>query len=192
MSSQRRRRPVTSIDEEENGTRHSSASQRRSQAISLNSFSTKKGHDRAIAEFKKRKETKFRTNATLLREYSKAMKSEGYDVGRGGSRKRDRDAKEDKHDNQTQEAAPNERKKRHKSDPLKAARLKAQHLKDAQLEAQNQKKQRRYDEEKKVQNRKKRAKKMMARTSKGQPLMKSVIGDLLGKIRSEVDVEKES
>jgi hypothetical protein len=194
MPSHHRRRPAADMEEEEDTRpRRSSESQRRSQAISLNSFSTKRGHDRAIAEFKKRKETKFLKNATLLREYSKAMKSEGYDVGRGASRKRDRDGASDDKDftgsKKQPQTEPNECKKRHKSDPLKAAREKAQHLKNTQLEMQNQKQQRQRDEERKTQNRKKRARKMMERTRKGQPLMKNVIGDLLGKIKSEVGAD---
>lgn len=198
MPSHHRRRPAADMEMEDEDTspRRSSESQRRSQAISLNSFSTKRGHDRAIAEFKKRKETKFLKNATLLREYSRAMKSEGYDVGRGASRKRDREGAssndKDLNGNKQQpqtDAEPNERKKRHKSDPLKAAREKAQNLKNTQLEIQNQKQQRQHDEEKKVQNRKKRARKMKERTRKGQPLMKNVIGDLLEKIKSEVGAD---
>jgi hypothetical protein len=193
-----RRRPANTSEEHDDARKPSThhTQQRRSQAISLNAFSTKRGHDRAIAEFKKRKETKFRKNATLLREYSKAMKSEGYDVGRGASRKRDRDGgvadrDDDEPRNKPHEAdiESNKRQKRHKSDPLKAAREKAQQLKNTQLELENQKKQRQHNEEKKVQNRKKRARKMMERTRKGQPLMKNVIGDLLGKIKSEVDAE---
>lgn len=193
MSSHRSRRSANGAEEDDN-TRQFSIKQRRSQAISLNSFSTKRGHDRAIEEFKKRKETKFRKNATLLREYSKAMKSEGYDVGRGASRKRNFDgvaAEQDKKSHQASDAEKNsnERKKRHKSDPLKVARQKAQYLKEEKVKSQNQKEQQMLEEEKKVQNRKKRARKMMERTRKGQPLMKNVIGDLLGKIRSDCEAE---
>eukprot|EP00956_Cyclotella_meneghiniana_P027760 scaffold63078_cov66-Cyclotella_meneghiniana.AAC.2 len=192
MSSHRSRRPANSAGDDDD-TRQSSIKQRRSQAISLNSFSTKRGHDRAIEEFKKRKETRFRKNATLLREYSKAMKSEGYDVGRGASRKRNFDGAAAEQDSSHQasgvEKNSHERKKRHKSDPLKAARQKAQYLKEAKIEIRNEKEQRKLEEEKKVQNRKKRAKKMMERTRKGQPLMKNIIGDLLGKIRSDCEAD---
>jgi hypothetical protein len=48
-------------------------------------FSTKKGHDCALREYKKRKETKFLMNAMLLRGYQRAMKREGYDTGRSAS-----------------------------------------------------------------------------------------------------------
>jgi hypothetical protein len=45
----------------------SQTKRRRQVAISLASFSTKKGHNCALQEYKKRKETKFLTNVTLLR-----------------------------------------------------------------------------------------------------------------------------
>lgn len=169
----------------------SAAKMRRSKAISLHSFSTKRGHDRAIEEFKKRKETKFLKNAALLREYSKAMKSEGYDAGKGASRKRNRDdgagdgQKKEAQSTSLQESC----KKRHKSDPLHAARKKAQHLKETQIEIHSKNKQRQQSEEQKMQHRKQRAKQMMKRTKKGQPLMKNVIGDLLEKIKGEVGDE---
>ena len=51
----------------------------------------------------------------------------------------------------------------------------------------NQKQQKQESEVKKQQHRKVRAKKMMQRTKRGQPLMKNIIGDLLGKIKSDVD-----
>mmetsp|Transcript_17101 Transcript_17101/g.37124 ORF Transcript_17101/g.37124 Transcript_17101/m.37124 type:complete len:148 (+) Transcript_17101:277-720(+) len=66
----------------------SQTKRRKQAAISLASFSSKKGHDRAIQEYKKRKEEKFQKNAVLLREYQRAMKAEGYVGGRGASRKR--------------------------------------------------------------------------------------------------------
>eukprot|EP00588_Corethron_pennatum_P011787 CAMPEP_0194265264 /NCGR_PEP_ID=MMETSP0169-20130528/576_1 /TAXON_ID=218684 /ORGANISM="Corethron pennatum, Strain L29A3" /LENGTH=189 /DNA_ID=CAMNT_0039005695 /DNA_START=35 /DNA_END=603 /DNA_ORIENTATION=+ len=40
-------------------------------------------------------EARFEKNARLLKEYRTAMKKEGFDVGKGASRKRNRDAKED-------------------------------------------------------------------------------------------------
>ena len=78
-------------NEHQNSSSSSQKYRRRQAAISLASFSSKKGHYRALQEYKKRKETKFLQNASLLREYKKTMKQEGYDVGRGASRKRDND-----------------------------------------------------------------------------------------------------
>ncbi|KAL3760063.1 hypothetical protein ACHAWU_006611 [Discostella pseudostelligera] len=183
-----------------------SANQRRRQAaISLASFSTKKGHDRALQEYKKRKETKFQKNAKLLREYEKVMKQEGYDAGRGASRKRSdrQQGKDDDGDERpadgrgakstTEQGESNEyttseqsRKKRHKSDPLHNAKKEAERRRAEQLEAMSQKEQRQQQEKKKLKDRKVRAKKMMQRTKRGQPLIKNVIGDLLAKIKSDV------
>ncbi|KAL3792417.1 hypothetical protein HJC23_001535 [Cyclotella cryptica] len=203
MSSHRRRRPPILDDNDDHDNRHPPTSRqshdlatqkRRAHAISLHSFSTKRGHDRALAEFKKRKETKFLKNAALLREYSKAMKSEGFDIGRGASRKRDRDyaleGKAQTGSNEPDVEASSSRKKRHKSDPLHDARKKAIHLKESQLEKQNENKRRQDLEEKKMQNRKNRARKLMQRTKNGQPLMKNVICDLLGKIKSDVGADE--
>lgn len=183
--------PATSRQSHDSGTQ-----KRRAHAISLHSFSTKRGHDRALAEFKKRKEIKFRKNAALLREYSKVMKSEGFETGRGASRKRDRDDAIEGKDKESQTGgnqrdieSASSRKKRHKSDPLHEARKKALHLKESQLEIQSQHKQRKDLEEKKMQKRKNRARKMMQRTKKGQPLMNNVICELLGKIQSEAGID---
>ncbi|KAL7434006.1 hypothetical protein ACHAXH_005113 [Discostella pseudostelligera] len=206
-----RKRKAIDDDDDNNGQgrqqRHQpsqSVNQRRRQAaISLASFSTKKGHDRALQEYKKRKETKFQKNSKLLREYQKVMKQEGYDAGRGASRKRtDRPREEDDDDEQPscgggaksttewgesndQTIAEESRKKRHKSDPLHQAKKEAECLRAEQLEAMSQNEQRQQQEKKKLKDRKVRAKKMMQRTKRGQPLMKNVIGDLLAKIKSD-------
>lgn len=203
-----RRRPPSNRrdDDDDDQPRSSSQTKRRRQAaVSLTSFSSKKGHDRALQEFKKRKETNFNKNAVLLREYQRAMKQEGYEVGRGASRKRgglrdedvgtgakdgksDNDDDDDDDDNEELQTAEQQqsRKKRHKSDPLHRAKKEAESRKAEQLETISQKEQRQQNESKKQQDRRKRAKKMMRRTKRGQPLMKNVIGDMLGKIKSDV------
>ena len=181
-------------------THHLPKYRRRQAAISLASFSSKKGHDRALQEYKKRKETKFLQNASLLREYKKTMKQEGYDVGRGASRKRDNDemgiAKggkkryNDDNDNDEEEYDDDDlktrKRKKHKSDPLHNAKLQAQKLKAEKQEAISKKQQHKETEQKKQHHRKVRAKKMMQRTKKGQPVMKNVISDLLGKIKEDM------
>ena len=196
---QRHRRPYKSskYDEDDEKDHKSQTKRRKQEAISLASFSSKKGHDRALQEYKKRKETKFHKNATLLREYQRAMKQEGYDAGRGGSRKREEDSQikgskkrsndEDEDDLQlANEDTNNSRRKRHKSDPLHQARKEAERRKAEQQDLISEKDQRQKTETQKQQNRKVRAKKMMRRTKKGQPLMKNVIGDMLGKIKSDL------
>mmetsp|Transcript_8227 Transcript_8227/g.17536 ORF Transcript_8227/g.17536 Transcript_8227/m.17536 type:complete len:210 (+) Transcript_8227:82-711(+) len=202
--SETRRRPFkrdnyNRHNDDDGDTQQSQNQRRRNAAISLNSFSSKKGHDRALQEYKKRKDQKFQKNAALLREYQRAMKQEGYDVGKGASRKRDRDG-EDRSGNAEKSAADDNseevenhqksgestRKKRHKSDPLYQARKQAEIRKQQQLEEISERKGNQQNEGKKQHLRKVRAKKMMQRTKRGQPLMKNVIGDLLGKIRGDI------
>lgn len=194
----RRRR----LDADESPADRTQTHRRKKAAISLNSFSSKKGHDRALQEYKKRKEIKFQKNATLLREYQRAMKQEGFEVGRGASRWRDEEGRkgrkkrknntdEDDNDDDDDNAdATNEqqksRTKRHKSDPLLKARKQAEQRKAEKAELISQKETKIKSEGKKQQDRKTRAKKLMKRTRKGQPVMKNVIGDLLGRIKSEV------
>lgn len=140
------------------------------------------------------------------------MKQEGYDAGRGASRKRtDRPIREEQEggsDDDIEQSSPGDgggkskmeqavtkecstsdqsRKKRHKSDPLHHARKEAERQRAEQLEAISQKEQRQQQEGKKLKDRKVRAKKMMQRTKRGQPLIKNVIGDLLAKIKSDVE-----
>lgn len=196
--SYRRRRPYNKDgDADDTGVSRSETHRRRQAAISLNSFSSKKGHDRALQEYKKRKETKFQKNATLLREYQRAMKQEGYEVGKGASRwrneegrkgsskKRKQDTNNDDADDTNNEHHQS-RTKRHKSDPLLKARKHAEARKAEKAELINQKETKIKNESKKQHDRKVRAKKLMKRTRKGQPVMKNVIGDLLGKIKSDM------
>jgi hypothetical protein len=162
-------------DDERNHHRQPSQTKRRKQAaISLTKFSTKKGHDRALQEYKKRREMKFQKNATLLREYQKAMKKEGYDAGRGASRKR-RSREEDLDDDDVVVGEKEERTKNNSKE-----------IETVDHEV------RKKEMNKREQERKVRAKKMMQRTRRGQPLIKNVIGDLLVKIKSEVEGDGES
>ena len=186
------------LDADEAPTDRTQTYRRKQAAISLNSFSSKKGHDRALQEFKKRKETKFQKNATLLREYQRAMKQEGYEVGKGASRWRDEDGRkgskkrknseEDDNDNMDEETYEQRkaRTKRQKSDPLLKARKIAEQRKAEKAELIAQKETKIKNEGKKQHDRKSRAKKLLKRTRKGQPVMKNVIDDLLGRIKSDV------
>lgn len=189
------------LDADETPADRTQTYRRKQAAISLNSFSSKKGHDRALQEYKKRKETKFQKNATLLREYQRAMKQEGFEVGKGASRWREEDGRkgskkrknvtdEDNTDNDEYAgetyAERKARTKRAKSDPLLKARKIAEQRKAEKAELIAQKETKIKNEGKKQHDRKARAKKLMKRTRKGQPVMKNVIGDLLGRIKSEV------
>ena len=80
----------------------------------------------------------------------------------------------------------NKRKKRKfKSDPLAQAKQEAERRRTEQQEVITQKAHHQANESEKQHQRKVRAKKRMQRTKKGQPIMKNVIGDLLGKIKSD-------
>ena len=125
------------------------------------------------------------------------MKQEGYEVGKGASRWRDEEgrkgsSKKRKRDTDNDGDTNNEhqqqssRTKRHKSDPLLKARKHAEARKAEKAELINQKETKIKNENKKQHDRKVRAKKLMKRTRKGQPVMKNVIGDLLGKIKSDM------
>ena len=109
------------------------------------------------------------------------MKSEGFEAGRGASRKRTGD--EEPKDINEEGSRP---KRRHKSDPFAKAKLKAIQNKEAilnkKLEHQEELKQTELNGKKK----KIKAKHLAKRTRKGQPIMKNVIGDMLDKIKADV------
>lgn len=188
--------------------------ERRSAAVGMNQFSSKRGHDRALREFKKRKEEKFLGNAELLRGYKRAMKKEGFESGKGASRRREekdeeeggaeidsgdgvgrkrgneeRGANAKSYDDEAYVSNDQRPRKRRKADPLAKARQEAEQRKQDREVTASAKQQKEQDERKKQNNRKKRAKTLMQRTKRGQPLMKNVIGDLLGKIKNDVEGE---
>ena len=115
--------------------------------------------------------------------------------GRKGSKKRtycntdeDDAGDDDDHDAEdtTTKGQHKSRTKRQKSDPLLKARQIAEQRKAEKEELISQKETNIKSEGKKQHDRKVRAKQLMKRTRKGQPVMKNVIGDLLGRIKSEV------
>ncbi|EJK49289.1 hypothetical protein THAOC_31858, partial [Thalassiosira oceanica] len=180
------RRPHNDGDDKEwseRGGRSQTNQLRKQAAISLSSFSSKKGHDRALQEYKKRKETNFNKNAVLLRQYQRAMKSEGYEAGKGASRKR-KQSQEAEEDRAGQVESPDKKRKRHKSDPLHQARRKAEQRKAEQQDKAQQKQERMLDEGQKQAHRKKTARKYIERTRRGQPVMKNVICGMLDKIQN--------
>jgi len=81
----------------------------------------------------------------------------------------------------------NERKdmKRPKFDPFAKARAKAKRNKDAQVEHQEHMQTQLKVKEGKLKERAKRSKRMSKRTRRGQPIMKNVIGAMLGKLQEE-------
>jgi hypothetical protein len=153
--------------------------------ISLTKFAHAKsrGTRRAIEKYRQKKQSKFNYNAGLLREYKKVMKNEGYEAGKGASRKRqDTDVivNEDA-------AAGAVKEKRKKADPFAKARQQAEKSKLEKAQREEDLKQRLKENELKEKQNKLKARKMAQRTKKGQPIMKNVVEDLLDKIKSSVD-----
>lgn len=148
--------------------------------ISLNQFAhaKSKGTRRVIEKFRQKKRSKFNYNAGLLREYKKVMKNEGYDAGRGASRKR-----QEMDDTNTQGDAVM-REKRKKADPFAKARQKAEAVRLEQLQKEEALNKNQKEKELKKKQNKLKAKKMAQRTRKGQPIMKNVVEDLLEKIKN--------
>ena len=147
--------------------------------ISLTQFahSKSKGTRKAIEKYKQKKQAKFNHNDQLLKQYKKVMKKEGFEAGKGASRKRNKDDVED---------GERSSKKRVKADPFAKAKRKAE---QAQLDSEKRVVER--EEQKKKQSEKEKQKKLRARklslrTKKGQPIMKNMIGDMLEKIKSDM------
>ncbi len=184
-----------------------------------------------MREYKKRREDKFNRNATLLREYQRAMKREGYDAGVGASRRRrgerydGRGEGEDDDDDgvdggknavvgggrnertiandgeddiatpaaggstpSTEEEGRSPKKvKRHRADPLHRAKKEAERRREERMEEISSRERKEEIDRARQNDRKVRTRKMMQRTRRGQPLMKNVIGDLLTRIKGEVD-----
>jgi hypothetical protein len=147
--------------------------------ISLTQFahSKSKGTRKAIEKYKQKKQAKFNHNAQLLKQYKKVMKKEGFEAGKGASRKRNKDDLED---------GERSSKKRVKADPFAKAKRKAQqaHL-DSEKRIIEREEQKEKQSEKEKQK-KLRARKLSQRTKKGQPIMKNMIGDMLEKIKSDM------
>ncbi len=191
---------------------HAPPSRRRAanSVISLTQFahSKSKGTRRAIEKFRQKKKSKFNRNAGLLREYRKAMKSEGYDPGQGASRKRQLDEDNDnnlksmKRSNYDEEEEDNnnnnsnnkpvereegqvkkKRKKFHKSDPFAKAKAMAKQSKVEEEQRREMRVKKIKENEKKVKQKKIKTRKLAKRTNRGQPIMKNVVGDLLEKIK---------
>lgn len=148
--------------------------------ISLTQFahSKSKGTRKAIEKYKQKKQAKFNHNAQLLKQYKKVMKKEGFEAGKGASRKRNKD--DDDEDGERSS------KKRVKADPFAKAKRKAE---QAQLDSEKRVIEREEGKKKqseKEKQKKLRARKLSKRTKKGQPIMKNMIGDMLEKIKSDI------
>lgn len=158
-----------------------------SSVISLTKFAHSKseGTKRAIERYRKKKVSKFKRNASLLREYKKAMKSEGFEAGKGASRKRNQEKDSVSVDENVQQEKPP--KKKAKSDPFAKARQRAQLVMEEKDKQKVELQERLKEKEAKEKQKRAKAKKLVQRTKKGQPIMKHIIGDMLEKIQAKLE-----
>ncbi|KAK1739575.1 hypothetical protein QTG54_009334 [Skeletonema marinoi] len=161
------------LDADEAPTDRTQTHRRKKAAISLNSFSSKKGHDQC--DIAQRVSARDEAGGVEVGKGASRWRDE---EGRKGSKKRTNTTDEDEFDDYADETYEQRkaRTKRLKSDPLLKARKLAEQRKAEKEELSHRRK----------QKQRTRAKKLMKRTRKGQPVMKNVIGDLLGRIKSEV------
>jgi hypothetical protein len=159
--------------------------QRRRTVVGLESFANRKGVGKAIAKFRERKQRKRLQTAQALRKYAKVMKEEGYEAGKGASRKRkesSRGTREEEEEHQsttvdhgttdTTSQTTNEgktRKRHKKTNPYK--NLAEQHEKFKAVTVVDKATQER-ERQQKLRQRRQRTHKLRQKTSRGQPVMR--------------------
>eukprot|EP00587_Corethron_hystrix_P013463 CAMPEP_0113316464 /NCGR_PEP_ID=MMETSP0010_2-20120614/11732_1 /TAXON_ID=216773 ORGANISM="Corethron hystrix, Strain 308" /NCGR_SAMPLE_ID=MMETSP0010_2 /ASSEMBLY_ACC=CAM_ASM_000155 /LENGTH=195 /DNA_ID=CAMNT_0000173191 /DNA_START=63 /DNA_END=650 /DNA_ORIENTATION=- /assembly_acc=CAM_ASM_000155 len=161
------------------------------------------GYDkRAMAE------ARFEKNARLLKGYRKAMQKEGYDAGKGASRKRVRDDKDkwdQERDKSTAEITEKrgegyvkkqlqmderKRKKPKKSDPFRKARAIADSRRTEKEEECRRRENGQAEAARKRVERSKTTKKLRQRTRKGQPVMRNIVENLLHKVKQRTKADQ--
>lgn len=182
--------------------------------VSLTKFAhaKSKGTRRAIEQYKQKRKSKFNRNASLLREYRKVMKKEGYEAGKGASRKRSLDDEgreieesengddheEVQHENENSDSEDNDsdeqnqqlkqqKMRRHKTDPLAKAKQMAKQSKEDEIKRREMKVKEQEEHKRKLKQKQQRSRKLAKRTNRGQPVMKHVVDDLLEKIKKSVN-----
>jgi hypothetical protein len=161
--------------------------------VSMTSFAHRKGgHDRAIRQFRKRKELKIKEKAKQLRQYRKVMKQEGLEAAKGASRKRslldkeeEKASSDDKHVDQHQIQQPPPKKKRQKANPFQKSLEKAEIKKVEQEKLLKEKKEQEKQKQRKLRERRNMTKKLQQRSKKGQPIIKNMVNNLLKKLEKQ-------
>jgi hypothetical protein len=148
---------------------------------SLEDFAQKKGHVRALEEFRMRQEKKHLETAMRLRQYKKVMKQEGMEAGRGSSRKRRSETRDVTEIIDIQQ----HQHKRHKTNPLQKSVQKAQENKQQAKLQQEQRQLNEKERAKKLKQRQKTTKLLQQRTKRGQPIMKHMVDSLLQKLEKQ-------
>lgn len=179
---------MSSKRNEDKNKAHNQVKRYGTSVISLTKFAHSKseGTKRAIERYRQKKQSKFKRNASLLREYKKVMKSEGFEAGKGASRKRNQEEYNSvSADEKLQRDKPP--RKKGKSDPFAKARQKVQMVMEQKEKQKIELQERLKEKEAKEKQKRAKAKKLVQRTKKGQPVMKHIIGDMLEKIQSKLE-----
>jgi hypothetical protein len=164
-----------------------SRKERSKRSISLETFGQKKGHIRALEEFKLRKEKKRVETAKALRRYKKTMKHEGYEAGTGASRKRKAETQETEVEDgeSSLPVEPNGSNRRRKINPLKKALDKAKEKKEETERKIKEREDNLKEKEQKIRERKRQSILLAKRTKRGQPIMKHTVENLLKKLQKQ-------
>jgi len=141
-----------------------------------------------------KKKQHFKHNASMLREYQKVMKKEGFEPGQGASRKRTTNDNDDSvvlsHSADVDSDSIKNKnfqswKKKQKMNPFAKSVEAAEQKKKEEEERVEFHKQRQLDLKQKVKQRKKTSRLLSQKTKKGQPVMNNVISVLLNKIQEK-------
>jgi len=143
-------------------------------AIPLTDFAQRKGQKRALEEYHNRKAHKRKNTAIALRGYRKAMKQQGYEAGKGASRKRT-----------TTTTNKTQGKKQAKSNPFAKALKQGEERKKSRQEAQAAREAFVAQKDQKLRERRQHTRKLQKRTKKGQPIMKHMVDHLLAKMEKK-------
>ena len=174
----------------------SSTKERIKRSISLVNFGQKKGHIRALEEFRWRKEQKRIETSKALRRYKKTMKHEGYEAGTGASRKRKAEAvaassssaslgEGVSSEEVTEQEPQNGSKRRRKINPFSKALEKAKEKKEEEERKMKEMENNLKEKGKKIRERKQQTRLLARRTKRGQPIMKHTVQNLLKKLQKQ-------
>jgi hypothetical protein len=163
--------------------------------LSLESFAQRKGQVRALEEFHKRKDRKRVETAKALRSYRRVMKQEGFEAGKGASRKRGSSFEEvpskiDDTDDGRQITKSDETEnqrgtKKRKTNPFQKSLQKAEQNKRNAEQQKTDKTRQELERKQRLKERKIQSKLLAKRTRKGQPIMKNMAESLLIKLQKK-------
>ncbi|GAX22927.1 hypothetical protein FisN_24Lh216 [Fistulifera solaris] len=147
---------------------------RRTAVVALDNFAHRKGVKKALDEFRERQEKKRVETAKALRSYQKVMKQEGYEPGRGASRKRGAEVTE---------LETKKRRTHMFQKPVQQAEERKKGIEESQIAKEKSEKERKN----RLRERRQRTKMLTQRTKHGQPVMKNMVHDILNKLERQKD-----